>query len=304
MTEIKFPDTDSSNGQWESICTSYEKCLSIFATKKRDLEIRNDELVKINVTLNTNYKILKETISELLADKRALVTDNSRLQKSLDYLREILGYRSLVQRQKVDAKTSGESRDRNRISEARLPVQKEDVHATTTATPNARTEKIDCDDQKHNTRSLELSCDCGTTFKVSGDSLSSIEVKHGTSTTMSCQCRCQNRGVKNRRVKNRRVKNRRVKNRRVKNRRVKNRRVKNRRVKNRRVKNRKVKNNRAKNSTDTPAGAEEHIATSDPVTQTSLRSGGGNDHEISENMENLISLIMFGLLCMFLIWTA
>jgi hypothetical protein len=72
MTEIDFPDADadSCNDQWASICTGYEKSLSILATKKRDLEIRNDELVRINASLNVNYKVLKATISELSAEKK------------------------------------------------------------------------------------------------------------------------------------------------------------------------------------------------------------------------------------------
>lgn len=194
MTEIDFPDAESCNNQWAFICTSYEKSLSSLATKKRGLELRNDELVRINANLNANYKILKETVSELSADKSELVTQNNKLQNSLDYLREFSGYTGLLQRQKVDEGICAESWDRNRIFDARIPVQKGDGHVNTPATTNARTEKIDFNDPKDSTRTLELSCDCGRTFRVSGDNLSSINVKHGTSTTKSCQCKSEQKG--------------------------------------------------------------------------------------------------------------
>jgi hypothetical protein len=209
MTEIDFPDADadSCNDQWASICTGYEKSLSILATKKRDLEIRNDELVRINASLNVNYKVLKATISELSAEKKELVNHNKKLQQSLDYLREISGCRDLVQRQKqnLDERICAESWDRNRIFDGRVPVQKGDVYATIATPVNAQTEKSDCDERKHDTSSLGLRCDCGTTFKVFGDNLTSIKVKHGTgtSTTKSCACKCQNRRAKHKRAKTR-----------------------------------------------------------------------------------------------------
>lgn len=148
MTEIDFPDAEPCNDQWAFICTSYEKSLSSLATKKRGLELRNDELVRINANLNANYKILKETVFELSADKSELVTRNNKLQNSLDYLREFSGFTGLLQRQKVDERICAESWDRNRISDAKIPVQNGDGHVNTPATTNARTEKIDFNDPK------------------------------------------------------------------------------------------------------------------------------------------------------------
>lgn len=72
-----------------------------------------------------------------------------------------------------------DSWNRNNIVEARVPVQKADININ--ASDNAKTEvyKTVLDD-KHGTRDLELCCDCGTTFKVTGDNLNSIKVKSVT----------------------------------------------------------------------------------------------------------------------------
>lgn len=204
MTELDFLDTDSCNDQWESICTSYEKSLSSLATKKRDLELCNDELVRINASLNANYKVLKATVFELSADKKELVTRITKLQNSLDYPREISRYGVYIQRQKqnIDERICAESWERNRIYEARVPGLKEDVNGTTTTTTtttaSSKSDQTVLDSEKHNADSLELTCNCGTTFKVSGDNLSSIKAKRGTCTTKSFKCKCQNKWAKNR----------------------------------------------------------------------------------------------------------
>ncbi|KAJ5884026.1 uncharacterized protein N7473_010912 [Penicillium subrubescens] len=206
MTEIDFPDadTDSCNEQWASICTSYEKSLSTLAAKKRDLELRNDEMVRINASLNANYRVLKATISEISAEKKELVTRNNMLQKRLDYLREISGYGDLFRRQKqsLDESICAESWERNRIFGARVPVLKGDGHDTPAITVNAQAEKRDCDDRKHDTSSLELICDCGKISKVSDDNLTSIKVKPSPSTPKSCQCECQKGRARHKRAKN------------------------------------------------------------------------------------------------------
>ncbi|KAF3397749.1 hypothetical protein F1880_005645 [Penicillium rolfsii] len=141
--------------------------LSRLATKKRDLEIRNDELVRINARLNANYKVLQATISELSADKKELVNHNIKLQNSLDYLREFAGYGDLVWigKQKPNEKICAESGHRNRIFEARVPVQMEGVHANDTTTTNVRTAEVDFNDLKDDTCTLGLNSDRGTTLK-------------------------------------------------------------------------------------------------------------------------------------------
>jgi hypothetical protein len=176
MTHLKDPNLKQSNSQFIHIDNKTQP--HTVARETPTLETQSNELQKLNAELHAKYQTAQDTISELQGEKSAYAKQNRTLEGAIaDAYSAIDGFVGSHTPVLTYEQFCSKSWNRNQIVDARVPIRNADTDGE--ANVNDVTDKIVLD-KKHTARELELRCDCGITFNVTGDNLKSIKTKHCT----------------------------------------------------------------------------------------------------------------------------